>query len=213
MTLFFSKHQLLFPLYFHHIRSRGEWHHHIWGKLSFWLTFRYIKLSFIQVNLCQKLFFLQKMGRTCCVQKLFWMSETISVHNVFSPGLSLEFSCIKLVIKWAICRHIVLIQKLELLTVNPEDLEEAEESEAVAKLVDRNHVNRASQISSSGSSSKGSSTIIMDNYGAGTLRTGRTGTDLTDLFLMIAINQFGNSLGFYSFLQIFWISGSCKKIF
>ena len=24
------------------------------------------------------------------------MSETISVHNMFSPGLSLEFSCIKL---------------------------------------------------------------------------------------------------------------------
>ena len=33
------------------------------------------------------------------------------------------------------------MQKLELLTVNPEDLEEAEESEAVAKLVDCNHVN------------------------------------------------------------------------
>ena len=38
---------------------------------------------------------LQNMGRTCCVQKLFWMSETISVHNMFSPGLSLEFSCIE----------------------------------------------------------------------------------------------------------------------
>ena len=25
------------------------------------------------------------------------MSETISVHNMFSPGLSLEFSCIELV--------------------------------------------------------------------------------------------------------------------
>ena len=25
-----------------------------------------------------------------CVQKLFWMSETISVHNMFSPGLSVE---------------------------------------------------------------------------------------------------------------------------
>jgi hypothetical protein len=25
----------------------------------------------VQVNLCQKLFFLQNMGRTCCVQKLF----------------------------------------------------------------------------------------------------------------------------------------------
>ena len=39
----------------------------------------------VQVNLCQKLFFLQNMGRTCCVQKLFWMSKTISVHNMFSP--------------------------------------------------------------------------------------------------------------------------------
>ena len=27
--------------------------------------------SLLQVNLCQKLFFLQNMGRTCCVQKLF----------------------------------------------------------------------------------------------------------------------------------------------
>ena len=54
----------------------------------------------IQVNLCQKLFFLQNMGTTCCVQKLFWMSETISVHNMFSPGLSLEFPCIEPVIQW-----------------------------------------------------------------------------------------------------------------
>ena len=54
----------------------------------------------VQVNLCQKLFFLQNMGRTCCVQKLFWMSETISVHNMFSSGLSLEFSCIELVNWW-----------------------------------------------------------------------------------------------------------------
>ena len=50
----------------------------------------------VQVNLFQKLFFLQNMGRTCCVQTLFWMSETISEHNMFSPGLSLEFSCIEL---------------------------------------------------------------------------------------------------------------------
>ena len=61
----------------------------------------------VQVNLCQKLFFLKNMGRTFCVQKLFWMSETISVHNMFSPGLSLEFSHIELVIQWTICRHIV----------------------------------------------------------------------------------------------------------
>ena len=39
----------------------------------------------VQVNRCQKLLFLQNMGRTCCVQKLFWMSKTISVHNMFSP--------------------------------------------------------------------------------------------------------------------------------
>ena len=25
------------------------------------------------------------LGRTCNVQKLFWMSKTISVHNMFSP--------------------------------------------------------------------------------------------------------------------------------
>ena len=28
------------------------------------------------------------------------MSETISVRNMFSPGLSLEFSCIELVVQW-----------------------------------------------------------------------------------------------------------------
>ena len=55
----------------------------------------YFGVCAVQVNLCQKLFFLQNMGRTCCVQKLFWMSDTISVHNMFSPGLSLEFSCIE----------------------------------------------------------------------------------------------------------------------
>ena len=70
-------------------------------------SYVWIYLSQVQVNLCQKLFFLQNMWRTCCVQKLFWMSETISVHNMFSPGLSLEFSCIELVIQWTICRHIV----------------------------------------------------------------------------------------------------------
>ena len=37
------------------------------------------------------------------------MSETISVHNMFSPGLSLEFSCIELVIQRTMCRHIVLV--------------------------------------------------------------------------------------------------------
>ena len=41
--------------------------------------------SIVQVNLCQKLLFLQNMGRTCCVHKLFWMSKSISVHSMFSP--------------------------------------------------------------------------------------------------------------------------------
>ena len=58
-----------------------------------------ISKGVVQVNLCQKFFFLQNMGRTCCVQKLFWMSETIDVHSMLSPGLSLEFSCIELVIR------------------------------------------------------------------------------------------------------------------
>ena len=40
---------------------------------------------YLQVNLCQKLLFLQNMGRTCCIHKLFWMSKSFSVHNMFSP--------------------------------------------------------------------------------------------------------------------------------
>ena len=53
----------------------------------------------LQVNFCQKLFFLKNMGRRC-VHKLFWMSETISVHNMFFPGWSLEFLYIEHVIQW-----------------------------------------------------------------------------------------------------------------
>ena len=49
-----------------------------------WIETSHYKCG-VQVNLCQKLFVLQNMGRTCCVQKLFWMSKTISVHNMFSP--------------------------------------------------------------------------------------------------------------------------------
>ena len=44
---------------------------------------------------------------TCCVHKLFWMSETISVHNMFFTDLSLEFWFIELVIKWKIFHDIV----------------------------------------------------------------------------------------------------------
>ena len=41
-----------------------------WQK---WFSFNN---GLVQVNLCQKLFYLQNMGRTCCVQKLIWMSQT-----------------------------------------------------------------------------------------------------------------------------------------
>ena len=58
-----------------------------------WILSKCIDWYVVQVNLRQKFFFLQNMGRTCCVQKLFWMSKTISAHNMISPGLSLEFSC------------------------------------------------------------------------------------------------------------------------
>ena len=78
----------------------------------FFFIFRMIfpiswSLCTVQVNLCQKLFFLKNMRRTWSVQNLFWMSETISVHNMCPPGLSLGFSCIELVIQWTIYRHIL----------------------------------------------------------------------------------------------------------
>ena len=59
----------------------------------------FISISFLwlQVNLCQKLLFLQDMGRICCVHKLFLMSKSISVHNMFSPcselGISTYWTC------------------------------------------------------------------------------------------------------------------------
>ena len=79
------------------------------------------KNNFVQVNLCQKLFFLhqlthtmttdcslnykfntwkflaQNMGRTCCVQKLFLTFRTISVHNMLSKKKSFwqRFNCKK----------------------------------------------------------------------------------------------------------------------
>ena len=83
---------------------------------------------------------------------------------------------------------------------------------AIAGLVNRNHANWVSQISFSGSSSISSSTIVIDDYSTGTIRTRITGTDLTDPIQMILINEFGNSLGFLSLLKILLISGFIKKI-
>ena len=66
----------------------------------------YLGLKLIQVtgkSLSEALFFC----RTCCVEKLIWLSETIFVYNIFSPGLSLEFSYTELEIKWTTSGHIV----------------------------------------------------------------------------------------------------------
>ena len=42
-------------------------------------------------------FLAQNMGRICCVQKLFWVSKKISVHNMFSPcselGIFMYWTC------------------------------------------------------------------------------------------------------------------------
>ena len=100
ISLFFSIWALK-PAYFSHFNFQ-----------CFFFIFRMIfpiswSLCTVQVNLCQKLFFLKNMGRTWSVQNLFWMSETISVHNMCPPGLSLGFSCIELVIQWTIYRHIL----------------------------------------------------------------------------------------------------------
>ena len=58
------------------------------------LLYKYLQ---IHVNLCQRLLFLQNIGRTCCVHKLFWMSKSISVHNMLSPcselGIFMYWTC------------------------------------------------------------------------------------------------------------------------
>ena len=54
-------------------------------------------------SLSEALLFAEHGENMLCTKILFWMSETISVHNMFSPVLSLEFSCIELVIQWTIC--------------------------------------------------------------------------------------------------------------
>ena len=94
----------------------------------------------IQVNLCQKLFFLENMGENMLctevvlnVKNNFCTGKSLSeallfpehggehvvyrnwsecrkqfLYTTCSPHvLSLEFSCIELVIQWTICRHIV----------------------------------------------------------------------------------------------------------
>ena len=48
----------------------------------------------IQVKyLSEALLFAEHEENMLCPKKLLWMSETISVHNMFSPRLNLEFSC------------------------------------------------------------------------------------------------------------------------
>ena len=67
-----------------------------------WIHLRHIttqpakKKWLLQVNLCQNLLFLHNIGRTC-VYKLFWMSKSISVHDMFSPcselGIFTNWTC------------------------------------------------------------------------------------------------------------------------
>ena len=44
-------------------------------------------------------FLFAEHGENMLCTKIVCMSETISAHNMFSPGLSLEFLCIELVIQ------------------------------------------------------------------------------------------------------------------
>ena len=51
----------------------------------------------------------QNMLRKCCVHKLvvfFWHSEQYRYTTCSQHVLSLEFSCIELMIPWTICRHV-----------------------------------------------------------------------------------------------------------
>ena len=53
----------------------------------------------VKNDFCTQQVLAQDMGRTSFAQKLFLTFRTISVHNMFFPGLSLELSCIELVIQ------------------------------------------------------------------------------------------------------------------
>ena len=59
----------------------------LWKLLEIFITGKFLSEALL----------LENMGRTCCVQKLFWMSETISVHNMFSPcselGIFMYWTC------------------------------------------------------------------------------------------------------------------------
>ena len=73
---------------------------YIWSSISKWhSSVNFHDRIFLQVNLCQKLFFLQNMGKTCCVQKMFWMSETNNnfctqhVLPRFELGIFMYWTC------------------------------------------------------------------------------------------------------------------------
>ena len=85
------------PKHFHHLKEETE------RKLS-----KPVRNYKVQTgkSLSEALLFAEHGENMLCT-KMFWMSETISVHNMFSPGLRLEFSCIELAIQWTISRHIV----------------------------------------------------------------------------------------------------------
>ena len=65
------------------------------------------RISFRTGKFLSEVLLFAEPGENMLCTKIVWMSETISVHNMYSPGLGLEFSCNELVIQWTICRHIV----------------------------------------------------------------------------------------------------------
>ena len=85
--------------------TTSQWGKILVGSASF-LKFRYsekakkfeIIFVFTGKSLSEALLFAEHEEKMLCT-KIVLMSKTISVQNMFSPGLSSEFSCIELVIQ------------------------------------------------------------------------------------------------------------------
>ena len=82
-------------------------HSGIFFLISHWNFDKYKRNGFLlQVNLCQKLFFLHNMGRTCCVQNCS-ESQKQFLYTTCSPQIWACNSFIELVVQLTICCHIV----------------------------------------------------------------------------------------------------------
>ena len=58
-------------------------------------------------SLSEALLFAEHGENMLCTKIVLNVRNDFCINNIFSPGLSLEFSCIELVIQWTICCHIV----------------------------------------------------------------------------------------------------------